>query len=329
MSGVATAIAVSAGVGYLGSKSAAKSNLQAAQTSSDAQLQSAALAAEAQKFRPVGLTTRFGTSTFGFNDDGYLDTAGYTLSPELKASQDYILSQVPGAQRDAGGLLSLGRSYLSTTPEAAAADYIAKQKALLAPSEQSQLFGIREKLQRTGRGGLAVGQGGPLAAANPELQAYYNSLAMRDLQLGANADVEARNRITFGQGLLSDAYAPITGTYGAAQQLEALGQTPLALGAELGGRTAQYGANVGQSLLQGGTNAARTLQQAQAINPFASTLQGFHTQISQNPQALGSWLSSLNAKPVSTFGVQSTPSSGYNMGSGDYLNAPTTTFGLS
>ena len=60
----------------------------AAQTSANAQLQSAQIAADAQKFRPVGITTNFGSSNFQFDPQGYISSAGYTLSPELKAQQE-------------------------------------------------------------------------------------------------------------------------------------------------------------------------------------------------------------------------------------------------
>jgi hypothetical protein len=38
------------------------------------------LAAEAAKFRPVGITTRFGSSNFQMSPEGYLTGAGYTVS---------------------------------------------------------------------------------------------------------------------------------------------------------------------------------------------------------------------------------------------------------
>ena len=56
----------------------------AAATSAQAQLESARMAAEAQKFRPVGITSNFGTSNFQFSPEGYLTGAGYTLDPRYK-----------------------------------------------------------------------------------------------------------------------------------------------------------------------------------------------------------------------------------------------------
>jgi hypothetical protein len=286
--------------GFGPASKAADAQLGAAQMGSAAQIQAAQLAADAARFRPVGMTTRFGSSNFGFDGSGNLSSAGYTLSPELKALQDYVMAQTGASVNDTQGLLGLGRSYLAQSPEQAAANYIAQQRTLLAPSEQSQLSGIRSNLQRTGRGGLAVGQGGDLGAANPELQAYYNSLAQRDLQLGAAADQEARNRITFGQGLLSSAYAPIQTGLGIASSIEALGQTPLSLGAELGGRSATAGQTQANALLQGGLASARTLQGSAALPGMARAqgLQGLLDSPSlsyrnlQNTKA-GQWFSNL------------------------------------
>jgi hypothetical protein len=56
------------------------------------------------------------------------------------------------------------------------------------------------------------------------------------------------------------ALSPFTAYLGAGQTIESLGQQPLDIGAQLGGRAATAGGNVGQALLTGGLNAARTQQ---------------------------------------------------------------------
>jgi hypothetical protein len=48
----------------------------------------------------------------------------------------------------------------------------------------------------------------------------------------------------------------------------------LDIGAQLGGRAATAGANVGQSLLYGGMSAAKTQQAGQGYSPLAGLLQG-------------------------------------------------------
>lgn len=276
---IVDAALVTAGANLLGGILGGNSARAAAETSAAAQLEAARIAAEAQKFRPVGVTTRFGRSNFQMSPEGYLESAGYTLSPELQAIQDYVMGQTRTSLGDTTSLLNLGRGYLAQTPEQAASDWLTKQQAVLAPGREKQLAGIRQGLFNTGRGGLSVAQGGGLGASNPELQAYYNALAQQDLQLAGQAQQAGQQQVAFGQGLLSSAYSPLQTSLGLGATIEQLGQGALDIGAQLGGRAATAGANVGQSLLSGGLSAARTTQAANAFNPFASALTGF----AQNP----------------------------------------------
>lgn len=273
----------------------AKAARDAAQTSSGAMLQAAQLAADAQKFRPVGVTTRFGSSNFQMSPEGYLQSAGYQLSPELQAIQDYVMGQTRTSLGDTTSLLNLGRGYLAQTPEQAAADWMAKQQAVLAPSQEKALSGIRQNLFNTGRTGLAVAQGGDLGAANPELQAYYNALAQQNAQLAAQAQQAGQQQVAFGQGLLSSAYSPIQTGLGLGATIEGLGQSPLDIGAQLGGRSATAGANVGQSLLTGGLAAAKSLQPAMSTSPLAAGLFGLGQSSlgTAADKAFGNWVSSL------------------------------------
>ena len=136
------------GSGLLQGESAKSAAQQAAQSN----LEAARIAAEQAKFRPVGLTTRYGTSQFRMTPEGYLESAGYTLSPEYQAYQQQIsgllgqqLQQGLGAQqqyeplqRAAGGLFNLGAGYLAQTPEQAAQKYMESQQALLAPARERE-----------------------------------------------------------------------------------------------------------------------------------------------------------------------------------------------
>ena len=137
-------------------------------------LQAARMAAEEARFRPVGVTTRFGQSQFTYGPDGRVSGAGYTLSPELKALQDRVmgltgqgLTEAEAAQGRyapltgaAQGLFNLGAGYLAQTPEQAAAQYMQRQQDLLAPSRERQYAQLQNQLFQTGRGGLAVGATG-------------------------------------------------------------------------------------------------------------------------------------------------------------------------
>ena len=302
---------ITAGISGAGTALSSQANVEAARISAQAMRDAATTAAEAQKFRPVGVTTRFGASQFGFDPTtGQLTSAGYQLTPELKAMQDRIMAltgqglteaeQAGGryAPLTAGaqGLFSLGQQYLAKSPEQAAADYMARQQNLLAPSREREFAQLQNRLFQTGRGGLSVGGTGMrpgggegLRAASPEMEAYYNALAQQDAQLAAQAQTEGQRQVQFGAGLLgtgsnllgsyreglTGAYSPFSTGIGVGSALESLGQAPLDIGAQLGGRSAQAGANVGQTLLSGGLSGARTTQAATSSSPFGTALTGF------------------------------------------------------
>ena len=294
--------------GYLQGESAKS----AAETSAGAMRDSASMAAEAAKFRPVGITTRYGTSNFQTDAQGNLIGAGYEVSPELKAYQDQLqaltaqqLQQgLMGPQQyapltgAATGLFNLGQQYLAQSPEQAAQQYMAKQQELLAPSRERQYAQLQNQLFNTGRGGLSVGATGlrpsgaqGLGASNPEMEAYYNALAQQDAALAANAQAAGQQQTAFGAGLFGTganllgqyqagqvgALSPFQTSLGLGGTIEQMGQSPLQISAELAGRTANAGANVGQALLTGGMGAARTAQAGNAFNPLANVLQGIST----------------------------------------------------
>lgn len=305
--------------GLISGNAASKAASQQAQ----AQLESARIAAEAQKFRPVGVTSRFGTSNFGFDDNGYLSSAGYTASPELLGYQDFLSGQGTQTQQDVSGLLSLGRGYIGEDPAAIRQRYIQQQNALLAPENEQALAGIRNNLFQTGRGGLATGatEAGGMAATNTEMAAYYNSLARQNAALTAGADQAAQQQVSFGQGLLSSAYSPLQTNVGLNATFEQLAQSPLDIGAQLGGRAATAGAQVGQSLLSGGLAAANSMYKANAQSPWGNAI----SSAGSNPQlqaALGQW---FTPQPGSS--MNSYDASGYGMGSGGMGTTDTADYG--
>ena len=299
----------SAVLGYLGASEQADASRDAANTSAAAQRDAARQAAEAAKFRPVGVTTRFGSSNFQFDPSGYLSGASYNVSPELRAYQDRLMGLTGGAldqaeraqqqyaplQTAATGLFGLGQQYLAQSPEQVAAQYMSRQQDLLAPSRERQMAQLQNQLFQQGRGGLSVGATGTrpsgaagLGATTPEMEAYYNAMAQQDAQLAAQAQQAGQQNVAFGAGLFGTganmlnqyqagqvgALSPFQTYLGTGQSIEELGQAPLKLGAALGGQAAAYGGNVGQSLLQGGISAARAQQAGQGFNPLAGLLQG-------------------------------------------------------
>ena len=289
-------------VSATGSVLTADKATDAAKTQADAQIRAAQIAADAARFRPVGVTTRFGSSNFTTDAAGNVVTAGYTPTPEITGYQDRLrtlagqgLSDVESARAAysplssaAQNLFSLGQGYLSKTPEQAAQEYISKQTALLAPSRENQLAELRNRQFQTGRGGVAVSQGGNLMNTSPELAAYYNSLAQQDLVLAANADQEARNRIQFGSGLFDTganlqgrfysgqtaAYSPFTTAMDTSSGLERLAQQPLDLSTSIGARVSTANANVGNLTSQGIINAAATMAPANAYSAGGNLLTG-------------------------------------------------------
>ena len=228
------------------------------------------------QFRPVGVTTRFGTSQFNINPaTGQLESAGYTAAPEITSAQNK--------------LLGLGASYLAQTPEEVAQQYLSKQYELLDPSRQRQLAAIRNQQFQTGRGGLSVGSTGlrpsgaqGLMGANPELEAYYNALAQQDAQLAAQAQQAGQQQVTYGAGL-----------FGQAGNLEAMAQQPFTLGTGLGTSISGAGANAGRLGLTGASLAAGYGASPQATtSPGAYILGGLGSPTSTLGQGLANWLTS-------------------------------------
>ncbi len=298
---------IGGGLGLLGASQQARAARSAAQSSANAQLESSRMAADAARFRPVGVTTRFGASQFGFDPQGNLTSADYTVSPELVAIQDRLLSQAGqqgvGATEQAlaaqQGLFNLGQQYLAQSPQEAAQQWLASRQALLQPARERSLAQVRQNLFNTGREGLSVAQGGNLQATNPEMAAYYNALAQQDAELAAQAEEQGRARTTFGAGLFGTGaqiaqagYSPLQTQLGLGQTIEQLGQGALDIGAQLGGRSATAGANAGQALLQGGLGAARTLQATAGNSSTGALLSGLAGN-QQFTSGIGNWLSGL------------------------------------
>jgi len=228
------------------------------------------------QFRPVGVTTRFGTSQFNINPaTGQLESAGYTAAPEITSAQNQ--------------LLNLGASYLAQTPEQVAQNYLSKQYELLDPSRQRQLASIRNQAFQTGRGGLSVGSTGlrpsgaqGLMGSNPELEAYYNALAQQDAQLAAGAQTAGQQQVLYGAGL-----------FGQAGNLESMAQQPFTLGTGLGTSISGAGANAGRLGLTGTSLAAGYgTSPAATTSPGAYIASGLGSPTSTLGAGLANWLTS-------------------------------------
>ena len=254
-------------IGARSARKAAASQAAASQYAADAQERAAQLAAEEARFRPVGISTRFGQSQFQYGPEGRLSGASYTTSPEIQALQDRLsalygdsLGLAEQAVAPSQTLFGLGQQYLATTPEQARNQYLQEQYAMLDPIRQREEARLGASVFGRGRAGLNIGDVG-----QPELAALATARRTQDLQLAAGAEQAARDRIAYGTGLFGEAgrlqtsaLAPFQTQFGVSQLLEQAGQQPLDIGAQLGGRTATAGAQAGQSLLQGGLAAAQT-----------------------------------------------------------------------
>jgi len=299
--------------GSLLQQQASKEATLAAQQRIDAET---AAAKQAAQFRPVGMTTRFGTSQFGYDPTtGQMTSAGYTLDPQAKNAQDRLvklaesgLQQAEGAQAQfkplqtgATSLFNLGNQYISQSPQSVAENYLKQQMALLQPGRETELANLQNKLQQQGRGGLSVAQGGTMGATTPELQALYNARAQQEAVLAANAQQAGQQQVLYGAGLLGQganamgsyysgqqqAYTPYTTALGGVQNLETLAQQPLTMGAALGQQAAQAGSVVGQLGLRGAQLSTNLATSANATaNPYAQALMAAGSPSSMFGQAI-------------------------------------------
>ena len=270
-----------------------QANREAAQQAQARIGQATQQAVAGAQFRPVGTTTRFGTSNFQVDPaTGQLVSAGYTAAPEITSAQNR--------------LMGLGASYLAQTPEEVAQQYMNKQYDLLDPSRQRQLAGIRNQAFQTGRGGLSVGSTGlrpsgaqGLMGANPEMEAYYNALAQQDAQLAAQAQQAGQQNVLFGTGL-----------FGEAGKLETMAQQPFTLSQGLAEKSAIGGYRAGDLGIRG-TTAGNVigLSGAMTNNPYATVLGGLSSPTSLLAQGLGSYFGS--SAPSNVGGTGSTFNTGY------------------
>jgi hypothetical protein len=295
-----------------------------------------AAAKQAAQFRPIGMTTRFGTSQFQVDPrTGQLTSAGYTLSPEAKNAQDRFLTlagagltqaeqaqqQFAPLQTGAQRLFGLGNQYLAQNPQEVAQNYLNQQMALLQPGRETELANLQNRLQQQGRGGLSVAQGGTMGATTPELQALYNARAQQEAQLAANAQQFGQQQVQFGAGLLGTgaqtmgqfyggqqaAYAPFTSAFGQMQALEAAGQQPFGMSTALAQQASQAGANVGRLGLSGAEFSTRlATSPAATTNPYSTLLGGVGSsnQFGQFVGGLfGGTPTTAMSAPATTFGT--------------------------
>ena len=295
---------------------------QAYGTAAGQGLQAGQVAASASAFRPVGVTTRFGTSNFTMGTDQFgnpvVTEAEYLVSPELRAIQDRLSALFPQAvstaeqaagagiplEQAARGLFNLGAGYIAESPEVARQRNFEQLQAARLPAQIQEENRLGAGVFGRGRVGLNIS-----GVGQPELYALGRA---REAQRAADilaAEQAAQDQIRFGQGLFTGgaglydlafglpgaALKPLTSGLAAVQGIEGLGQQPLELGVGIGGRNInQAGA---QALLSSGLAAAQTgltgsLQQQASgqslLNNFLSSIGGTQglNQIGQQVRGL-------------------------------------------
>lgn len=180
----------------------------------------AASAAARGQFKPVTVTSSFGTPQYTYDSSGRLTGVGSTAAPwlaDLQARQQGLLPQYMGlteqalsaapqyaqgaqsAVTGAQGMYGLSQQALPTSYDVAGKtqDYYNRMQQLVAPQREQQLATTRQGLFNTGRQGLAIGatQAGGMLATNPEMAAYYNAVAQQDLNLANQAETQARAQL--------------------------------------------------------------------------------------------------------------------------------------
>jgi hypothetical protein len=249
-----------------------------------------AAAKQAAAFRPIGMTTRFGTSQFQIDPrTGQLTSAGYTLDPQAKNAQDRLvklaeqgLQQAEGAQAQfaplqtgAQSLFGLGQGFLNAQNDPRLAQ-IASQYLAQSPESQRLTALGGDYLTQSPESKMLTALGSKYIAQSPqEVAQNYLNQQMALLQPGRELELaNLQNKLQQqGRGGLAVAQG---GTLGATTpELQALynaratQEAQLAANAQLAGQQqVQFGAGLvgtGQQLgIQGqqfGANLIGTGQQ--------------------------------------------------------------------
>lgn len=235
--GAVAGAAIVAGGTYMASQSAqdaANTQANAYRDMSNLQYQRAQEAAgKVPEFRPVTVTSSFGTPKYTYDESGRLTGVSSEPAPwltPLQQRQQALAGQYLNLQEQGllntggqtasnlayGQLPSLYSKAAQALPESydttqATQDYYNRMQQLVAPQREQQLARTRQGLFNTGRTGLATGatQAGGMLATNPEMAAYYNALAQQDLELANRAEQQSlanlAARQNLGTGLLTSA----------------------------------------------------------------------------------------------------------------------------
>lgn len=295
---------------------------EAVQAAIDAARSGGQTAANMAAFRPVGTTTRFGTSNYTIDPATGGLKADYSLSPLAAGYQQSLADMTGQGLMQGQQIQSLAGQYLGESPEAVRQRVMQQRMDLLAPSRERELAKILNTNYQTGTGGLSVGATGMrpgggegLRAANPRLEAYYNALAQSDLQSALEADKAAQQQVTFGTQLAGQAYDPFKAGFGAQGAVEQAGQQPLTLAQEIAKLQSGAGGVQGQLYGAGSRAAAEAMLSPALRTSNTATILG---GLADPASGLGGLFSGLGGG-----GVFAGNPSGLGIGGIDYGNLGT------
>jgi len=271
----------------------------AAQATREAGLQGAQISA----FRPVGMTSRFGSGQFDITDVNGVPRvtgASYTVSPELQAIQDRLMGLTGGALTSAEEaqlaaqplgqaaqrLFNLGGQYISESPEAARQRIFDQLQQARMPTQLQEEQRLASSAFGRGRAGLNISGSG-----QPELYSLARAREAQRAQDIVSAEQQAQQQVQFGSGLFglgaqqlgqqyaipTQALGPLQSYLGTVGTIEEMGQQPFRLGLAVGG-AAQPGAQAGAQLLTSGLSSAAATQQ-RAGDAASAQLTGFMNQM--------------------------------------------------
>ena len=195
----------------------------------------------------------------------YAQTQFDLLAPERQRQLQAVERSTFGRGRQGLFLSGMGQPELYGLSRAQE-----EQNAAIAAAAQDR---ARQELQQDiGLGTQLSGQG---LATRTAAENLARSRFAEDLGLGTGLFTTGANLYGLAPQAQVQGLAPFQTQIGLAQTLEQLGQAPLDIGAQLGGRAAQAGAAAGESLLRGGLASAQTRQQGyNAANQQLNQLMG-------------------------------------------------------
>jgi len=173
---------------------------------------------------------------------------------------------------------------------------------------------------------LATGatSAGDLAATNPEMAAYYNSLANQQRQIAAGADQAAQQQITFGQGLANQAYSPFTSGFAAQSAVESAAQQPMSLSTDLAKQFQQANATGARYNLLSQEAATNAMLKANQTNPLADIM----SALGKTPTATTALGGAIGGALGGLFGGGTANNSNVNLsGFGDLFSSDALNFG--